>query len=422
MIQILLYTLLSPIIWLVIIAFALIAKKGRERILKENAILKKALIDIQNNQDDKKLLIFHAASAGEFEQLKPLLPLIDRDKYFVLQTFASPTIYRKEYDSNLFDAVCYHPLDSVIKALLFFKKVKPTAYILNRHDLWPAHLFIAKILKIKTILINANMHEKSGRYKFPFRSLNRWMFESIDLILCGSKRVRDGIEKLAPKANVEIAGETRFDQVTKRKENNPRNHFNDDIMDFKNIVLGSIIHSDYDVVFGGIKKYWKDKSGTKKGERIIAVPHEVANKDILQLEEKLSSYGFSYHRYSESRSCGNSDVIIIDTVGILAELYVYADSAYVGAGFGAGVHNVIEPAVYGVPTFFGPNYHILDEAVAMADNSIATVINTDEDVYEFLIKISDESILNDIREKTLKFVSNTSASSQKIINRILEIC
>lgn len=422
MLQVILYSILSPFLWFLVLPIALFTKKGRERILKESSIFKRAIKDVKSNINDRKLLIFHAASAGEFEQLKPLLPLVDQDHYFILQTFMSPTIYRKEYNSNLFNAVCYHPADSIFRAIYFFKKLKPKAYILNRHDLWPAHLLAAKVLGIKTILINANMHEKSSRYKFPFRPLNRWMFNSLSLILCGSDRVKNGIYKLAPSAQVEIVGETRFDQVIIRKEANHKNHFTDDIMNRKNIVLGSIIPSDYDIVFKGIREFAKDKSLKDMGIRIIAVPHEVAKKDIAQLQEKLEEYGFTYHCYSDSQSGKESDVLIVDTVGILAELYVYAYCAYVGAGFGAGVHNVIEPAVYGVPTFYGPNFHILDEAVSMANKSVATVVNSEEDVSKYFKNLNDKKSYHEIKKRTLSFVEDTASSSQKVIDRIMELC
>lgn len=417
MVLLFIYLVFSSVIWFLISLSALFFKKGRERLFNERKIYKTALKNLKEKRQNKQVIIMHAASAGEFEQLKPILPLIDREKYLIVQTFSSPTIYRKEYSSDLFDVVMYHPLDSITKAFSFFKKIKPDLYILNRHDLWPAHLFVAKILGIKSVLINANMHERSGRYKFPVRSLNRWMFESLTLILCGSKRIKDGIYKLAPNAKVEIIGESRFDQVIERSKKNLKNHFDEKINDKDNIVLGSIIQSDYDVLFKGIKKL-KDNN---RSFRVIAVPHEVADKDVVILEDKLKVYGFSFHRYSESKLTNNSDVIIVDSVGILAELYVYAHCAYVGAGFGAGVHNVIEPAVYGVPTFFGPNYQILDEAVAMVEKSIATVVNNENDVYTYLKKLEDSSQKREITERTENFVKSVNASSEKILNRILDL-
>lgn len=420
MLQILLYSLISPIIWLIIIPLAFLTKKGRERLLSERAIRRDAFAKLKQKREDKSVVIFHAASAGEFEQLKPILPLVDKKKIFIFQTFASPTIYRKEAGSDLFDTVCYHPVDSFISALLFFKRVKPDLYVLNRHDLWPAHLFAAKILGIKTVLINANMHEKSGRYFFLFRPLNRWMFNSLSLILCGSERIKSGVLKLASKAKVEISGESRFDQVLRRKESNKKDHFKDDIMNKRNIVLGSIIPSDYDVVFGGIRSYLNEVEGDDNSIRVIAVPHEVGDNDISLLEECLNKFDFTHHRYSDTKKCNDSDVVIINAVGILPELYAYANVAYVGAGFGAGVHNVIEPAVYGVPTFFGPNFHILDEAVEMKSRNVGTVISSVDDVSNFLKLMSIDDKYKSLSEETSDFVKSVAASSQKIVNRIVE--
>ena len=418
MIQIFIYSLLSPIIWSLLVPILLLTKKGRTRILVEGGIRQNAYSKIKNSRGDRELVIFHAASAGEFEQLKPILALIDRSRFFVFQTFTSPTIYTKEYNTKLADAVCYHPVDSIISALLFFLKLKPKLYVLNRHDLWPAHLFAAKILAVDTVLINANMHEKSNRTRFFFRSINRWMFESFSLILCGSKRISDGIHKFAPASNITVNGESRFDQVLSRKNRNKKDHFNGDIMDRKNIVLGSIIPSDYDILFSGIRKFL---DSNKSKERLIVVPHEVAEKDLSILESKLEEFGFSYHRYSENRTTGDSDAIIIDNVGMLADLYIYAHTAYVGAGFGAGVHSVIEPAAYGVPTFFGPNIHILDEAIAMAKIGAGVVVENSDDVAMFLREMSEDKKYLALRDSIIKFVNGSKKVSLGIVEELFGV-
>ncbi|MDZ7605341.1 MAG: glycosyltransferase N-terminal domain-containing protein [Cyclobacteriaceae bacterium] len=162
------YLFISPFLWGAASLLTLLFPKMRERTLAQRAIYRKGIEKLKE-LSHKPILLFHAASTGEFEQLKPLLPLIDKDKYTVIVTFFSATVYRKEKNSTLFDMCFYHPLDSLISAVHFFSRIKPTAYIVNRHDLWPSHLWVAKLFGIKTIFINANVHESSKRNLFSKR-------------------------------------------------------------------------------------------------------------------------------------------------------------------------------------------------------------------------------------------------------------
>ncbi len=422
MAQLFFYIFISPLIWPPIKLAMLLLPKMRERFRIERKLRKEAYRLLSQKRGEKRILVFHAASAGEFEQLKPLLSIINRNKYFVFQTFSSPTIYNKEKETDLFDAACYHPEDSIISALLFFWRVQPLAYVVNRHDLWPSHIMASSALKIKTIFVNANIYENSLRFKFPFRSANKTLFKTFDLILCGSQRIHRHIFKLAPGAKVKVTGDSRFDQVIIRREKNKdRRYFSDNVLDRRNIILGSVISSDFDVVLGGIDTFYHNFPDTKDKYRIIVVPHEVSPKDIDEAKEWLEKYGLSYSIYSKSMSAGQSDALIIDKVGILADLYRFGYCAYVGAGFGAGVHSVIEPAAHGIPVFYGPNYFILDEACRMADENVACVIKCSSDVCGFLSRINDQQIQKSEAQKTLKFVESVGRVSETVWKEIIDV-
>ena len=166
-----LYFLFSPIIFLILILVIPFNKKIRDHWLNGRKSLQKVI-----DKNLKNPIIFHAASAGEFEQIKPLLR--DRtNNQPIIQTFFSPTIYNKAKDSNLFDICCYHPFDFPWSAYFFFKKLNPKKYIINRHDIWPHHILIAKILKIQIIYINANLKSDSFRLKKIFRGFSSWLFK-----------------------------------------------------------------------------------------------------------------------------------------------------------------------------------------------------------------------------------------------------
>ena len=184
-----LYFILSPLIFIILIIFSLFNKKVYEHLINQRKTFKEA---IKKNLKDP--IIIHAASAGEFEQIKPLL----KDKKInkpIIQTFFSPTIYNKEKESKLFDICCYHPFDFPWSAYIFFKKLAPKKYIINRHDIWPHHIIFAKLFNIEVIYINANLKSDSLRLKFPFKYFNKWLFKKINLIVAPSIEIKNRFTK-----------------------------------------------------------------------------------------------------------------------------------------------------------------------------------------------------------------------------------
>ncbi|WP_218836541.1 3-deoxy-D-manno-octulosonic acid transferase, partial [Candidatus Pelagibacter communis] len=171
----------------------------------------------QKQGSGKQVVLFHAASAGEFEQLKPILKKMDREKFFLLQTFFSPTVYNPERNTKLVDAVCYHPFDFYWSALFFFRKININYYITTRNDIWPTHLYIAKLIGINTVLINANIYRESHYKLFFLRSFNKRIFNKFDLILTGSDRLKKNLMYLVDDNKIYITGDSRFDRVMQRK-------------------------------------------------------------------------------------------------------------------------------------------------------------------------------------------------------------
>jgi len=416
----LLYLIFSPIIWLLVQLLSIFNYKIREHLTAETKTWKSVQSIIDKKQNGRKIVWFHAASAGEFEQLKPILKQMDRDRYFLLQTFFSPTIFSKEKSSDFFDAVCYHPFDFPWSAIHFLKRFKPHYYIITRHDIWPNHLYFAKILGIKTYLINANLHDKSARLKFGLKQFNKWLFSKFDLILTGSERLKQNLTKLVIPSSIIVTGDTRFDQVIERKNATAHEFLPTSIFETKNIIFGSIIQSDYDVVFGALGNFYPDgdKSLQDKKHRVIIVPHEIDEDTLTHIETLLGKVNMSSERYTNINGRIKTNAIIVDTVGILADLYKYANLAYVGAGFGAGVHSVIEPAVYGCAISFGPNIHILDEAIEMYEQNIGTIVYNQAEFIDFLKLIDEKENLEVIQEKTRKFVYSSQNASKKIIETI----
>lgn len=416
------YVLLSPLLWVLLPVAALFSGKIRQRLLEQAAVRRRALAGVRERKGDRTLLLFHAASAGEYEQLKPVLGRIDRKRFFILQTFYSPTIYSKEKGSSLFDAVCYQPFDFPWSVRAFFRQFRPESYVITRHDIWPTHVSVARRLGIRVCLINANMYAGSSRTRWPLRGFNQWLFGNLDTIATGSDRLRDELGKLVPSGRVEVTGDTRFDRVLERKAANTAAHFAAGMRETRNIILGSILKTDHDLVFGGLaRRYEKgDASLAEAGHRLIIVPHEIAERELSSIERRCRLIGIEPRRHSALGESELARTVIVDAVGNLADLYAYSDLAYVGGGFEAGVHSVIEPAVYGVPVSFGPNIRILDEAIALHDSGVGRMLRTPAEFAQFLSLLADAEKLRRTSEQTLEFVERSRGAADRVLEIIMK--
>ena len=415
-----LYWLLSPVLWILLPVFAIFNTKIRHHWLHERSSWKEALVRRQEIGDRRKAVLFHAASAGEFEQLQPILKKVDRSRYFVLLTFFSPTVFLTEKETALADAVCYHPFDFPWSAWFFFRKMEIQYYIITRNDIWPTHLFIAQKLGIITVLINANLYRDNHYTSWYFRLLFKQVFNQFNLILTGSERLKNNLLNLVPPEKVQVTGDSRLDRVIELKAENNNPLLPESFVSSPTLILGSINPSDYPVIFEGIANYYPNGSQSldEKDHRIIIVPHEINKSELQIIENKLDEIGFSWAYYSEKEKFENSRVIIINKIGILANLYKYSDAAYVGAGFGAGVHSVIEPSVYNNLVSCGPNYQIVDMAVSLVKNKLATVINNSDDFVQFLTLLNNPSKLKIVSENMGQFLSKQKQASDAIIEAI----
>ncbi|NOZ07799.1 MAG: hypothetical protein GXO91_02840 [FCB group bacterium] len=414
------YTFLSPVFAILLVVSALFNRKIRLHLWHQSATLARAAAVVRKNRNKKQVVIFHAASAGEFEQLKPILEALDRGKYLLVQTFFSPTIYQKASGSKLFDVCLYHPFDLPWSAARFFRLLKPDYYILTRHDIWPHHVHQAKKRGIKTVLINANLHLKSARLHPLLLSLNRWLFHHFDLITTGSQRLRENLSGLCSTEKVFVTGDTRFDQVIRRAEAQQDKLLSENFISKNNMIFGSIITSDHPLIFGALSVFYPDGSKTliEREQRLILVPHEVDESTLLVIEAKLKELKFTPRRYSKLMKTTDTHVLLVDETGILPDLYRYASLAYIGAGFGAGVHSVLEPAVYGTVVSFGPNIHILDEAISMFELGIGRMVYTAEDLADFMHLLTDKEKQKELSEQTRKFVLDNSGVTSHLINLI----
>ena len=374
------------------------------------------------DRTNTKVLIFHAASAGEYEQIKPILNKIDKSKYFIIQTFSSPTIYNSIKDNELFDVCCYHPYDIWWGSYMFFNSIKPDAYIITRHDIWPMHLFIAYRLNIKTFYINANIHKNSIWIKPFIHNFSKTIFSYFTLVCVPSEMIKDKIKTIISEEKVIITGDSRFEQVINRYTKNSENKYlHDNFLDSNNIIFGSYDQYDEKIILNSIDYCFPngDKDLEEKNSRLIFVPHEIDYQGIKQLQNNLKGRGISSSLYTENNNNDKiSNVLIVDTVGILADIYKYANLAYIGSGFGAGVHSVIEPGIYGCIVSFGPNIDLLDEAIYIYQNNLGYMINDKIDMCRFMKNNYSDSLEESKGNALKEYILSHKNISKTVLNHI----
>ena len=419
------YFLINPILFVCFFFVKFFNKKLYTHLRYEKKSIKGVLNKLKKIDRSKyKILLFHAASAGEFEQLKPILKGINRSHFFIIQSFSSPTIYKKESNNKLFDISCYHPYDFFWKSYFFFKNIKPDSYIITRHDIWPIHLFIANNLNIKIFYINANLHKNSIWCKSYMKNISQIIFKNIDFCIVPSKQIYSNACKVIDTKKILLISDSRFDQIFNRYEKNKDlnllpSYFNKT----KNIIFGSYDYFDEKLIVEALNSVYKkgNTSLEKSNTGIILVPHEPSKVNVSRMINILKKNNFKVEKFSSLKTQQRSNIIIIDKVGLLADLYKYSQLAYIGAGFGRGVHSVIEPAVYKSIISFGPNIEMLNEAKDLYENKLAYMIFNLQDLVHF-INLNINDLLHKKMKNNLSYYMNKNKNaSNKILKKIIEL-
>ncbi|MDR2469930.1 MAG: 3-deoxy-D-manno-octulosonic acid transferase [Tannerella sp.] len=297
---------------------------------------------------------FHAASLGEFEQGRPLMEYIRTHypQYKILLTFFSPSGYevRKNYDGA--DVICYLPFDTPYKVKKFLNLARPEIAVFIKYEFWLNYLSELKRRNIPTYLVSAVFR----REQLFFRSYGKWYLRALfcfDRLLVQDKA---SAQLLAAHGvtHVKVCGDTRFDRVLAvQRQARPLPVIERFAGGCPVLVAGSTWPQDEDVLLACFQ--------TLPGLKLIIAPHEIHRKHLMDIESKLRRPSIRLSE-TDDQSVVDKDCLIIDSFGLLSSTYRYGQIAYVGGGFGKGIHNTLEAAVYGIPVLFGPNYRKFREA------------------------------------------------------------
>jgi 3-deoxy-D-manno-octulosonic-acid transferase len=321
---------------------------------------------------EDKSIWFHAASLGEYEQGLPVMEKLKTNfpDHKIVLTFFSPSGYEVRRDNSIADVTVYLPLDSKFNAEKFIDLVHPEMVFFIKYEFWPNYLRELKNRKIATYLISGIFRKDQLFFRW-YGGFYRAALDSFVHFFVQNTTSKDLLLQLG-KSNVTVSGDTRFDRVSAILEKD--NHL-DFITEFKDnkltIVVGSSWPKDEKILVDYIN------SMTHQVKFIIA-PHNIKKEQIQELRKSIVKKTVLFSE-REEKNLSDYDVFIIDTIGILTKIYSEADIAYVGGGFGnPGVHNLLEPATYGVPIVLGPNYSHFSEATALINLGGCEVISNEE--------------------------------------------
>ena len=362
---------------------------------------------------DRPIIWIHCASLGEFEQGRPVIESIRKQHpdYRIFLTFFSPSGYeiRKKYD--LADYIFYLPADTKRNAKQLTELVNPKLVFFVKYEFWYHYLTELKKRNIPVYLFSAIFRENQLFFKnSPWGKWYRKMLFCFEHFFVQDNQSVSLLGSLGL-TNVTKAGDTRFDRVAEIARNEKVIPV---IEQFKGtsqlVVAGSTWKPDEELLAQYIEAHPETK--------FIIAPHETRRGNIERLINRLKTPVICYTEVSEE-TVMNRQVMIVDTIGILSSIYKYADLAYIGGGFGVGIHNTLEAAIFGMPILFGPNYLKFQEATSMVGLGIAYPVKDFETLETTLNEfLNNDQTRNLISEKCIDFTKQNLGATQVILNKV----
>lgn len=355
---------------------------------------------------------FHAASLGEFEQARPLIEAIRRDHpgYKILLTFFSPSGYEVRKDYPLADIVCYLPFDTKKNVRRFLDLAKPQIAIFIKYEFWYNYVHESYLRQIPLYLVSAVFRpnqiffKKSGlQYGKMLRYYTHFFVQD------------EGSAQLLKEHHIQqvtVAGDTRIDRVIEIQKETRQLPAIEKFADANALVFiaGSSWAPDEDIFI--------DYFNTHPALKLIVAPHEIHESHLAEIEEKLQRPYIRYSQVTEDNAM-QQDCLIIDSFGLLSSIYRYGHIGYIGGGFGVGIHNLAEAAVYGIPVIFGPNYAKFREAHGLIAHGGGftighkTAFNQQMDLFT-----NDPSTRIEAGEKAKTYIFANAGATKKIMQHL----
>ncbi len=387
--------------------------KNRRFIQQRKGLFDKIEQFASRKSGTRPVFWFHCASLGEFEQGRPVIERL-KQKYpdsQVVLTFFSPSGYEVRKDYPLADLVCYLPLDGMRNARKFINLIKPDMVFFVKYEFWYGYLTELKRKRIPTISISAIFRPDMPMFSW-YGSFYKRILRQIDYFFVQDEQSAVLLKKAGIR-NVALTGDTRFDRVADICSHVESIALAETFkQEEKIMVIGSSWPEDHDLLLPLIREFVDEI-------KFIIAPHDIEEEELAKIEEAIPYKTVRYSR-TKLNTISNYRVLLIDNVGMLTSLYQYGEFAYVGGAFGKSLHNILEPAAFGMPIFFGnKSYRHFNEANALLKLGTAfTVADTKELRHKFLIFLRDEEKRKEAAAISRQYVAENTGATDVIVNYV----
>ena len=366
----------------------------------------------QKVDPEARYVWFHAASLGEFEQGRPIMERLRREhpEYKILLTFFSPSGYevRKNYEGA--DIICYLPLDTPINAIRFLRLVRPVMAYFIKYEFWYNYLHILKYRHVPAYSVSSIFRPDQIFFKW-YAKKYAGVLHCITHFFVQNEQSKELLAKIGI-TDVTISGDTRFDRVLQIMEQSKHLPIVEAFkQDHHVFVAGSSWSPDEDIFIRFFNEHpeWK----------LIIAPHVIGNDHLQQILSKLNRKTVRYTE-ATTETAAEAQCLIIDCFGLLSSIYHYGEVAYVGGGFGVGIHNVLEAAVWNVPVFFGPNNKRFQEAQQLlASGGGVEITDYDSFATAMLRFMSDPEWLKQCGDKAGEYVKSKAGATNIVLKESL---
>lgn len=375
--------------------------------------------DLKSKVDSLNLqnaIWIHCASLGEFEQGRPVIENIKKEnpQQKIVLTFFSPSGFEIQKNYLYTDLVFYLPSDTPYNAKEFLSILKPKIAVFVKYEFWLNYLFELKKNKVPAFLISTVIKKHQPFFKW-YGGVFRKALKTYEVIYTQDVYSIELLKSLNVETGV-LAGDTRFDRVLQicnslKKIDEIEKFAKDSFV----IVAGSSWEKDEEYL---IESYilLKEKHSNLK---LIIAPHEIEEKNIERLKNLLNRNQLSFYLFSEGLTNYTHPILIVDAIGFLSSIYQYGKIAFIGGGFANGIHNILEPTVYGLPVIFGPNYKKFNEAFEVIDLKVGFVISNSVELTKQLeVFMEDEATLLTTSRLAKSYVLNNSGATKKIVEEL----